>query len=54
MSDERSQEQYEAGEILYQGNKVPTLLRLTYVLFTIWAVSYFALYCLPTIITWFK
>lgn len=54
MSDERSQEQYEAGEILYQGNQVPTLLRLVYAVFTIWAVSYFVLYCLPNILAWFK
>jgi len=54
MSDERSQEQYEAGEILYQGNKVPTLLRTVYVVFSIWAITYFVLYCLPDILSWFK
>jgi len=44
----------ESGEILYQGNKVPFILRCVYGVFLAWSVIYFFLYGFQDLLDWLK
>ncbi len=51
MSKPELQDQDEAGEIQYQGNRVPAILNWIYVVFVIWALAYFVHFLFPDLLS---
>lgn len=54
MSEQENQDKYESGEIMYQGNQVPKVLRYIYGAFITWAIVYFAYYGVSDLLEWLK
>lgn len=54
MAQNDHEDNNKVGEILYQGNKVPMVLRLVYAVFLAWAILYFAIYGVEDLVAWFK
>lgn len=54
MSNQISDENGPEEEILYQGEKIPKILRFVYVIFGTWAVFYVAKNLFPDLMTWLK
>ncbi len=56
MADIKNTTEKEAPEeaIVYQGNKIPKMLRWIYLAFAVWGTVYGIKYLLPNLLLWLK